>query len=124
MIEASRIPLHWSIIAPPSIEDDGRHSGSQVGKLDPEPVDGVAPIDRCRHASSDFHHLGELFQTVGLIGPYEAQESEAAVFAREVDRVQITAAALGNTDVGGRAEEGKMVPPQVQPGARADFEQP
>jgi len=45
-----------------------------------------------------------------------------ALVERGIDGVQIAAAALDDTNRGGRVQEGKMVPPQVQARARADFE--
>jgi hypothetical protein len=36
--------------------------------VDSKPVDGIAPVQRRRHAAGDFDHFGELSQAVGLIG--------------------------------------------------------
>jgi hypothetical protein len=40
------------------VVDDRRHTGPRVGKVDSQPDDGVAPVDRRRYATGDFDDLG------------------------------------------------------------------
>jgi hypothetical protein len=55
------------------VRDDGGDARPRVGKIGLEPRDGFVAIDGRRDAARDFERLGQLLETVGLIGPDEAE---------------------------------------------------
>src|SRR5215467_3705262 len=83
------------------MEDNRSDAGLRIGKLNPQPVDRAAAVDRRWHAAGDFDHLGELVQTVGLVGPDEAEHGSTAFVESGIDRVQIAAAALDDANGAG-----------------------
>ena len=63
-----------------------------------------APVDRRWHATGDRDHLGEPLQTVGLIGPPEAEQRRTTLVDSRIDGIQIAAATLDHTNRGEPAE--------------------
>ena len=83
------------------VVDDGRYtSRERRGGL--AAVDGVVASVRTRrrHATGDFDRLNEQLQTVGLIGPHEAEQGPTALVESGIDG-EIAAATLGATNRGG-----------------------
>src|SRR5580704_5838274 len=76
------------------MKDDGGDARARVGKMGLEPRHGVGTVNWRRNAARDFEYLGELLETVDLIGPNEGAQGIAAFVESGINRVQIAAAAL------------------------------
>ena len=131
-----------------AVEHHAHDAGLRVGEHRLEPRARWRGVDAGRLALRRRHGSAQHLDALALLGPHERLEAQALVGVGHVERRQVAAAPLGDThrrvEVGRRAtplgreleRRGRRapavvaqpvaiaVPQQVQPGARADLEQP